>query len=402
VRKLSSALLLLALATPAFAEDWPKYLGPRGDGISNEKIADTWPADGLKPVWSATVGVGYSSPVTANGKLYIVGLVDKKEILYCLDAATGKPVWKSSVGSAWTQGGMGYAGTRATPTIEGDFIYTYSGKGDLACRKIADGSVVWTINVIQDTGAKDLQWGEASSPAVIGNAIFVQGGLGGPICVAVDKTSGKYLWKSESGTPGYTTPVQINVDGADQLIVLGGKIAYAFNPADGKTIWTLPWETYADINAANPLYRDGKIFVTAAYAHGGMLIAAKKDSAAIAWFKKNSIQAKFPTPIMQDEFILGNSEGTLTAIAWPGGETLWKGKENLGAGGNLLLAGDKLVTLTERGKLSLSTVSKTGVTPIASFKAVDGGNVWSSPVISNGKLYVKGADELVCFDVSAK
>jgi outer membrane protein assembly factor BamB len=299
---------------------------------------------------------------------------------------------------------MGFPGSRATPTVDGDFIYTFSGKGDLTCLKIADGAKVWQTSIIKEVSAKDLTWGTSASPAVIGDVIYVQAGMDGPMVVAIDKKTGKLLWKSASGVASYATPILIKVENTDQLIVAAGKEILALNPADGKTIWSIPWVTSYDVNAATPIFQKNQLFVSSGYGHGSILLSLTATAAKTVWEKKNSIQAKFPTPFLDpDDTLIGNSEGTITALDWSTGNTLWKGKDNLGPGGSLLrLAENKLLAISERGKLFLYKADRKEITRIATFTAVDGTQVWASPVVSNGRLFLKGAEELAAFDVAPK
>lgn len=405
MRKLALLSVLLLAGASAFAEDWPKFQGPRGDGISREKIAASWPEDGLKPVWTATVGKGYATPVAVGDKVYMFALAEGKDVLWALDAATGKVAWQSSVGDAWgVDKKETYAGTRCTPTIEGDFIYTFGGKGDLACRKLADGSVVWHVNVLKDNGATPIMWGCASSPAIFGENICVQVGKGGPLAVMVSKKDGKYVWKSAKAMAGYATVIDAQVGDKTQLIVFGGKALYGLDSATGATLWNEPWETDYDINATMPIYRDGKLFIASGYGKGCGMFEVSATGAKKLWANK-SLQGRFPPAILEGDVIFGNSEGTPVCLKWADGSTVWRAKEStflLGHGGTLLRNGDLLITLSERGKMTLARTSPEGMKKLSQFQAVEGKEVWSSPMIHNGKLYVKGKDELVCYDVSAK
>ena len=135
----------------ARAEDWPRWRGPRGDGISTEvELGRSWPAKGLKKIWSAPAGEGFSSPVAVNGVVYLFHQHDGAEHLTALDAATGKVLWSESDKGGWTGS---YPGTRATPTIEGGVIYTFGGLGDLTARQLTTGARLWRLNVLQAVGA---------------------------------------------------------------------------------------------------------------------------------------------------------------------------------------------------------------------------------------------------------
>ena len=237
MRLLITQLLLAVLGSLvccsfAMAEDWPQWLGPRGDGISHETgLADPWPANGLKTLWSAEVGIGYSSPVAVEGKVYLFAEVNKTEVLYAFDAASGKEIWKQSSPGGWTGD---HAGTRATPVVEGQFIYTYGGSGDLFCRKLADGKSVWGGSILKAVGGKPIQWGQSSSPLIVGKTIIVQGGNGGPAAVAYDKATGILAWKSSATNGSYAHPILIKTGKTTQLIVFAGKEILSLNPDTGQ------------------------------------------------------------------------------------------------------------------------------------------------------------------------
>lgn len=176
------------------AEDWPQWLGPNGTGISRETgLADQWPGSGPKQVWAKRVGVGHSSPVAVNGRVYLFHLVGNQDHLTSFDAETGRVIWDQSYNGGWTGN---YKGTRATPTIEKDDnrIYTLGGAGQLLCRELDSGKLLWALEVLKVTGTRALEWGQASSPLIVGDRIFVQAGEGGPLAVCVDKKSGRVLW----------------------------------------------------------------------------------------------------------------------------------------------------------------------------------------------------------------
>src|SRR4051812_4519812 len=156
----------------ARGEDWPKWRGPDGTGISREKIADRWPAEGPKHIWSQPVGLGFSSPVAVDGKIYLFSQIDKDDVLNAFDAATGNVIWTQKY-TQTKKGEYEFPGTRATPTIEGNLIYTYGPSGDLVCRKLEDGTQIWKINVLDSAATKPMPYGQASCPLIVGDLLYV-------------------------------------------------------------------------------------------------------------------------------------------------------------------------------------------------------------------------------------
>jgi outer membrane protein assembly factor BamB len=386
------------------AEDWPRWRGPRGDGISREsELAIPFPAGGPPQLWSADVGIGYSSPIAQGRRVYLFTLNDRKEVLTAFDAQTGRILWSDeSAGSMWAGG---YPGTRATPVIDGDAIYTYGGAGELMSRDLATGAPRWHLNVLKTTGSRNLGWGTASSPLVVGDSVIVQSGKDGAVAVAVRKGDGSVLWQSEArGNGGYAHPILADVGGRPQLVVFAGEAILGMDPATGKTLWSLPWQTSYDVNASTPIYRDGHLFITSEYGHGCAMLKLDGNGATKLWEKKD-IQSKFPGTVLDGDALYANSAGTIKCVSWPDGKIHWEAKDTnlrLGAGGSLVRVGDKLLTMSERGKLSISRATPEGIELLTQADVLDGSDVWSTPLLYGGRLYAKGVTEFVCFDLSGK
>jgi len=403
---------ILTVVSPlAHAEEWPKWLGPRGDSISHEAISQSWPAAGPAKVWEQKVGFGFSSPIGFGGKVYLFTQTGDQDTLHALDAATGKPVW--SVAYACTVSAdqpqaknpeSAFPLPLATPTIDDGHIYTYGGGGDLVSRKIEDGSEVWHTKILKELDEKILAWNQASSPLVTEKLVYVQGGKNGPTAVAIDKASGKIVWKSEAtAVGGYTAPLIIDVQGTKQLIVFGGDTLFAMNPDSGKTIWSMPWKTQYEVNATTPNYRDGKLFVSSAYEYGSAMLNVTPTGATIAW-KSKELQQKFQPAILDGDYLYMNSKGILKCLHWPESKIVWScsdPKLKLEEGGTIVRDGDKLIALSAVGKLSLVEATPTGVKLIGQMKLFDFRTTWSTPLIYRGKLYAMGQDSLVCLDISS-
>lgn len=402
----AAVLTVVAASTlaRAAAEDWPRWLGPRGDNISKEEIASQWPADGPKRLWEAEVGEGHASPIAHAGKIYLFTLDGGEEVLTCFDASTGQVAWKQG---HRIQKAADYPGTRATPTVDGESVYTLGEAGDLTCRELADGKEVWRTNVLQETGAKMLGWGCASSPLIVGERIFVQTGEGGPIAVAVDKADGKVLWKSQAkNKAGFASLVWADVQGKPQVIIFAGKGVGGLDPDTGKTIWADDFVTKYDVNAATPVYHEGRVLFTAEYDTGRAAMYAVSGKAAKKVWENRNLRSKFQPVILDDGFVYGNDAGHLVCIRWEDGKLAWRAQEpklELKAGGSLLRVGDdKLITLSERGRLSLLQANPKGYKLRGQVQLFDADQIWASPLVYDGKLFCKGRDELVCLDLSGK
>ena len=404
-----TTLILLTTVVSAKSEEWPKWLGPNGNGISTEPIADKWPEGGPAKVWDQKVGLGYSSPIGFDGKVYLFSQDGKQDMLAAFDAGTGKVLWSQSY-TVTIPADLGQAKNDenglplplATPTIDEGRIYSYGGGGDLVCRKLEDGSEVWRLNVLKETREQILAWNESSSPLVTEKFVYVQGGKGGSTAVAVDKATGKLAWQSEARTPGgYAAPIIADVDGTKQLIIFGGTNLYGMAPETGKTIWGVPWKTSYDVNASTPIYHDHHLFISSDYKHGYMMLTLTPTGAKEDFERDNKdLQLKFQPAILDGDYLYANSGGTPKCVHWPDGKVAWENPMKLQEGGSLVRDGDLLITMSERGKLGLVRATPEGAKVLSQVPLFDFGTTWSTPLIYRGRLYAMGKDHLVCLDIS--
>ena len=389
----------------AVADDWPRWRGPRGDGMCSEKgLLEQWPQT-LRPMWTADVGQGYSSPVAQAGRVYLFSLIDRKDTLTCYDAARGDVIWTKNYDGGWTGS---YPGTRATPHIEGDRIYTYGGAGDLVARDLKSGNPLWHINVLRETRARPLGWAQASNPLIVGDLIYVQNGAGSSVAVAVNKKTGKIAWRSQAtGNGSYAHPIIADVQGTKQLIIYAAAGPIGMNPATGRTIWQHRWQNGPEVNASDPVYRNGHLLVTSAYGQGAMMLQLSPMGAKKLW-ESRDLEGRFQPALLDGDFLYLNSEGTLKCLRWPTSTVQWATRNEdrnlLGLGGSMVrIGGDKLILLSQSGRLSLARATPQGFERISSVPdVVEGGEVWATPAIHDGKLYLKGERELVCIDIKAK
>jgi outer membrane protein assembly factor BamB len=396
---------LLLVASCASADDWPRWRGPGGDGICREKgLMETWPKN-LTPLWTAEVGRGYAGPVAQGGRAYCFSTVDGRDTLTCYDARTGDVAWSESYEGGWTGN---YPGTRATPYIEKDRIYTFGGNGDLVARDLKSGKLLWRLNVLRETRTRPQSWAAASNPLIDGNTIYVQTGSGGRVAVGVDKNTGQLVWRAQEQAPAaYAHPILADVEGRKQLIVYSADGPLGIDPANGRTIWRKEWKNGPGVNASDPIYRDGHLFITAAYGQGSAMLRLTAKGAQTLW-ESDDIEGRFQPAILDGDHLYVNSEGTLKCLKWPEKNVLWATRRQdsnlLGLGGSMVRFGkDRMILLSQSGRLTLGRVTPQGFEQLTSIAdAVEGSEVWAAPAIHNGLLFLKGQNELACFDIKAK
>ena len=263
VMSVFSAAMVLALSSGrSRAEDWPQWRGPSHNGVSKETgWLDKWPDGGPPVSWKANVGLGFSSIVVAQAKAFTLGHADNADSVVCLDADTGKEVWRHSypadLGDKFFEGG-----TTGTPTVDGDRVFTLSRWGDCFCFEAASGKIAWSKNVAKETGIRIPGWGFSGSPVVFSNLLILNIGDAG---LALEKASGKVVWKSENKDAGYSTPLLFE-RGGDWYAWLGSGQSYvAVNALNGKEAWRIKWLTQYGVNAADPILDGDRVLLATGY-----------------------------------------------------------------------------------------------------------------------------------------
>jgi outer membrane protein assembly factor BamB len=377
--------------------DWPNFRGPNHNGISTETgWSATWPKDGPKVLWKATLGTGFCSIAVSGGRAYSMGNVDNKDILYCFDASTGKEIWKQSYPCPLFKKDH-EGGPSATPTVDGDSVYTFSKNGDALCFKAANGQIVWQKNLPKELGIKYPTWYFASSAFVADNLIILNAGTAG---IALNKTDGKVVWQSGNGPPGYATAVPFMMGSEKCVVIVGSTEIFGLVAATGKVLWKFPWKTDYDINAADPIISGDTVFVSSGYNHGCALLKIEGGNVTDVWRNKN-MRNHFNSCVLWDGYLYGFDESTLRCLDFKTGEVKWS-QEGLGKG-SLMIADGKLIILSERGKLVIAPASPEGFKELASVQILMG-KCWTVPVLANGKIYARNNPDgqLVCVDVSGK
>jgi outer membrane protein assembly factor BamB len=436
-------LALAALAPAARGDDWPQWMGPNRDGVWKETgILDKFPAGGPKKLWSVPVGGGYAGPAVAGGKVY---LFDRKlaeggakpandfdaktkvpgtERLLCLDAKTGKELWRHEYDCPYQ---VSYsAGPRCTPTVAGGKVYTLGTMGDLHCVDAEKGTPVWQKDFKADYGAKTPMWGFTGHPLVYQNLVIVPVGGDGALLVAFDKDTGKEVWKAgKGGPPGYSPAQLIEVNGAPQVVHFHPAAVAGYDPKTGKELWSVPLEPVAqdDMSIMTPRQAGDVLF---AAARGGIAVALKLGGGAPAevWKGNGKTTGLYPinsTPFVEGGVIYGvDMPGMLRAVELKTGKRLWytfepviekeeeEGFQGAGTGTAFLVKnGERFFIFNEKGSLIVANLSPEGYKEIDKAKLVEPTQatfgrkiVWSHPAFAEKCVFVRNDKELACFSLA--
>lgn len=400
---LATVALLLSVhsAMAQSAANWPQWRGPNRDGISKETgLLKQWPTDGPPLVWKATgAGNGYSSFSIANGKLYTMGLRGDREFVIAFDLATGKEVWATPNGSGFRNDRGN--GPRGTPTIDGDRIYALGGNGDLSALDASTGKLVWSKNMLREFGGSNIQWGISESPLVLGNKVFVNAGGPGASMVALNKTDGSVIWKSQSDEPGYSSAIPLEVNGGTQVVFFTAQRAVGLDVRDGKLLWEYEKPANNVANVATPIVHANRVFISSDYGTGGGVVEIKPDNKAQEIYFNKNMKNHHSSSVLVGDYLYGFSSSILTAMKFDTGEIAWHDR-SVGKG-SLVYADGNLYCLSENGVVGLVEATPTGYKEKGRFRIQQGSlPTWAHPVVAGGRLYIRDQDTIYAFDVRQK
>jgi outer membrane protein assembly factor BamB len=403
------AILIAVLATTAYAGDWPQFLGPARNGtyVGND-IADAWPAGGPKVLWKHDLGTGWSGPVVASGKLIVFHRVQDKETVECLDALSGKPIWKADYDTVYTDDFNFDNGPRATPAIAGDRVYTFGAAGDLNCWELASGKRVWNVDTKETLKADKGFFGIVCSPLIEGDVVILNvGGTNGKEkgagIAAFDKASGKVVWQATDHEAGYSSPVAATIGGKRYVLSLTRAGLVALEPKSGKVFFEHPFRarSHASVNAATPVVVEDQVFLTASYGVGGALLKFDETGPKEVWANDDALSAHYATPVYRDGYLYGfdgrQEQGcNLRCVELKSGKVMWDQKR-FGAGTAIVAGGDLLI-MHEKGELIRAAALPDGF-KVKQRAQVIGADVRAYPALANGLFFARDKGKLVCVDL---
>jgi outer membrane protein assembly factor BamB len=383
----------------ANAADWPHWRGPDYNGISNETDwSATWPEGGPKVLWQTELGIGFASMAVGKGRVYATGNVGDNDILYCFDAKTGSQIWKKSYPCPLLDKSH-EGGPCATPTVNGDAVYTFSKNGDALRFNAETGEIVWHKNLCKELGVKTPEWYFASSVLLVGDLVIFNAGTYG---TALNKTDGRLVWQNGKGAGGYATGVPFSVAGRQCIAMPVCRELVGLNPLTGAVLWKIPWKTSYDINAADTIISGDRLFISSGYNKGCALYKITDDNLTVIWQNK-AMRNQVNSSALWKGYLYGfdgqvGGGGKLACVDFESGAVKWS-QSGMGTG-SLMLADGKLIILSESGKLIVAEASPQEFKQLASAQILTG-KCWTVPVLSNGRIYARNAaGRLVCLDVS--
>lgn len=397
---LTASTILLG-GKPSSGADWPQWRGPNREGTSSEGgWQTTWPEKGPKRLWSEKVGDGHSGIAVAKGRLYTLGnkegILKASDTAWCLDAVTGKPVWKHS----YTSKPGSYPGPRATPTVDGDVLFLLSRHGDVQCLAAADGKVQWQKDVREAYGIKPEpnRWGLACSPLVVGDKLVLDLGK----ILVMNKTTGELLFEMGEEAPGFSSPIVFDREGDPVVTSLNGFGLALYSLATRKAIGRFEWEAKWRANALTPVVSGDTLFISAGYGKGCALLRLSAEGLEQV-YRNDNLSSECHTPVLYEGHLYGVSgsqgrKGALLCIEFATGEAKWK-HEGFRVGGGVVIAGGKIIHMEDKGHLVVAEATPEAYRELARATVLDS-YCWTPPVLANGLIYCRNSKgTVVCLDV---
>lgn len=390
------ASLVVALASPVLAADWPQFLGPTRDGQSTEtKLNWEWGKGGPPKAWTVDVGTGNAGPVVVGGVVYLWHRVGDDDTLTAFAADTGKEKW------AYKATVRGPDGPQSAPLVAGDTVFALGFAGKLHAVNTKTGEKVWMKDLMKEYTPPEGYFGVGAGLLFVDGKLVVNVGSKGAGIVAFDAATGKELWKATDDPPSYSTPTLTDIGGKSHAVVFTRTGVVVLSVEDGKVKYAQRHRARieASVNAATPLVSDGQVFATSSYQTGAALWTMGKTELEEVWANDTSLSCQYDTPVKVGDFLYGVhgrqdiGGAKLVCVEWKTGKVKWEQK---GFGVAHLIAVDGgILALTEGGELVRFATTEKGYKEQARAKTLDG-LTRAAPALADGRLYLRNDSKLIC------
>ncbi len=410
--KAAIVIFLVFMNMAVYAADWPQFRGPNRDGKSSEtNLLSRWPEDGPEMLWAYEgVGTGFSSPIIVDGSIYTAGIIDGDGVVFALDL-DGNLKWQTNYGTEWTRS---HGGTRSTPTYKNGNLYLMSGHGKVVCLDAATGEIVWTVDTQEEFQIQMPTWGVGESLVVDSENVYCTPGGQVASMVALNKTTGEIVWKTTDLTDesSYCSPLMFQRGDMRLLVTMTSDHVVFIDADNGNIIYKDAFSEYQsrprNINPVTPVYRDGMVYTTSGYDCGGAMYEVSEDGRTITriWVDE-TLDVHHGGVAEIDGYIYGanwqgNADGNWCCLDWQTGEVMYE--QHWHNKGSIIYADGHLYCYEERdGNFALVEPTPEGFNVISAFQVELGdGPHWAHPAISDGRLYIRHGNVLMCYDIKAE
>jgi len=394
------------------ATDWPCFHGRNRENRPTETgLLTAWPPDGPERIWTAEgLGRGYSSVAVSGDRIFTAGMVDKTTHVIALDRTSGTILWRKSNGPSWEASreqpwAISYAGSRGTPTVDGDTVYHLAEMGDLRAFDAKTGAVIWHVDLLRVFAAGRPKYGLSESVLILGDSLFCCPGGTKGYMVALNKRDGKTLWaNTDIGDPvGYDSPVPASIGGVEQVIAMSAKRVFAVKPDDGALLWEYAFGNDSGNSATDVIVHDDRVFASCGYGKGCVLLHPQRQAG-----DRFTVEEVWSSPLLDNHhggvlrvgdhvYGAGHEERGWFCLEFSTGKLLWRqpGK------GTLTFADGHLYCMDEKGTLSLVRCSPERWDVACSFRLPSDGRGlhWAHPVVCDGRLYVRHEERLLAYRI---
>ena len=388
--------VILTSADCVLAQDWPQWRGPHRDGkVTGFKAPRTWPKE-LAQKWKAQVGLGDATPALVGDRLYVFARQDMDEVTVCLDAGNAKELWRDQYAAQSVSGADGsHSGPRSSPAVADGKIVTLGVGGILSCLDAATGKVVWRKDEFPKVTPR---FHTAMSPIIVdGLAIAHLGGQGNGAIIAFDLATGNQKWKWADEAPAYASPTLMTAGGTKQLVTLSEKSVLGIGTADGRLLWRIPFAPQGmTYNAATAIV-EGQTVIFMGQGRGTKAVKIEKagDAFEVKELWSNAeLAPQFNSPVLKNGLLFGLSgRGNFFCLNAQTGQTAWSDaaqQDNKGFG-SILDAGPVLLALAPKSELIAFEPSDKQYAEVARIKVADT-PIYAYPVIAGNRIFVKDKD----------
>jgi outer membrane protein assembly factor BamB len=415
MRKLLVLAGLLVCFTVAGAADWPQWRGPNRDGVApGITLPAKWPAEPPKERWKAPVGLGYSGAAVAGDRLFIMGRVDKQERCIAFDADTGKQLWKLEYEEPFappdpTAG----KGPNSTPTFDRDRVYFLGLGGQLHCLAATNGKVLWKHDCKKEYWGVKVkpifgdEWfppcGASASPMMDGDNVLIPiGGAKAGAFTAFNRTTGEIVWKAQEDRSSYASPAIASPGGVKQLVGFTGTRMVGLRYSDRELLWDLPFKTRFEQTIISPIvWKD--LVIVAGESKSTIALRIKESGGKVtsetAWTSED-LKCYLTTPVLFQDHLLGYDTRTsrLVCLAMDTGEVAWTSPRVPGKYHSLVLAGGCVFCLNSEGELTVLRATPKEYQEVVKWTLAERGT-WAHLAVANGRLFIKGKENLYCYDL---
>jgi outer membrane protein assembly factor BamB len=387
----------------AAAANVPQFFGPSRDGHAPAvRLSSDWLAQPPKELWRQPVGAGWSAFAVVDGLTYTQEQRGEEELVSCYDLLTGAKVWTHSEKAHFTQW-QGGEGPRATPTVMGGHVYAYGATGILHCLDAASGKTIWRVAVLESVRSANLEWGVSASPLVVGDCIVVTpGSTRGSSLLAFDRKTGKLRWQVGDDESSYASPLLTSLVGRSLILNNAARSLAVHDPITGKLLTEHAWGVEKWPKASQPVaIAPDRIFLSAGYGMGCQLlkVEAQADGTITLDTVWTSMKMKtqFNSPAYHQGHFYGLDDGRLSCMEAATGERLWK--EGRFGSGQTLLCGDLVLVQNEDGHVHLCAAHPSGFKEFGKIAALSS-KTWNHPVLAGRYLLVRNDREAVCYELA--